>query len=340
MDAPGRGRALSEGHRDSAPGKGAPLILPDFVLGGAPKCGTGSVFGWLSEHPQLCGSTPKEPFYFMDSSNPLMDPSANVHRLGLEGWAQSFDNPLRQHGKLYFEGTTHLIYQETALSVLPGLPTRPKFIFLVRDPVDRVASSFNYTQWNLAQVTGRLTIDRYFEMLVSGDTSTLRHYIASEQSAYVLQRDLQYSNYWPYLCRWLEAVGPERMLVLQFERLVRDPLACMREICGFLGVSSDHFERDYEFVTRNATIRLASSGLHRWATRAARLVPAGHFKSTLRRAYYWAQQRNTVTSKVPPSARLCEQLRRQLEPGTSKLGETFRLDLDLWGSAAQALEKR
>jgi hypothetical protein len=270
----------------------------------------------------------------MDRGNPLIDPSANVHRLGLEGWGRSFGVRAREPGKLYFEGTTHLIYQETALSVLPGLPTRPKFIFLLRDPLERVASSFNYTQGNLAQVRANLTIERYFEMLVARDTRRLQQFVVSEQSAYVLQRDLQYSNYWPYLSRWLEVVGPQRMLVLQFERFIRQPLDSMREVCRFLEISPSYFEQGYEFSTRNATVHLASSRVHRWAQRVARVVPPGRVRRKLSRVYYWAQQRDTSTTKARPSAKLCEQLRQELEPGTRKLGETFDIDLALWGAPA------
>lgn len=312
------------------------MILPDFILGGAPKCGTGSLFGWLSDHPQLRGSTPKEPFYFMDRDNPLMDPKLNFHRLGLGGWSRVFGDDLRQPGKLYFEGTTHLIYQETALSVLPGLSTRPKFIFLLRDPLARVASSFNYTQGNLARVKGTLTLERYFELLAAGDTATLRRLVLSEQSAYVLQRDLQYSNYWLYLQRWLNVLGAERMLVLQFERLIRQPLECIREVCKFLEISPDYFESGYDFSTRNATVKFASSRVHRLAQRVACRMPPGRAKRVLSRVYYWAQLRERDPFTTRPSARWCDELRRELEPGTRKLEEAFAIDLALWDSITLA----
>jgi hypothetical protein len=265
-----------------------------------------------------------------------MDPNVNFHRLGLGGWSRAFAGDVRQPGKLYFEGTTHLIYQETALSVLPGLATRPKFIFLLRDPLARVASSFNYTQGNLAKVKGSLTLDRYMEMLAAGDTAALRRFVLSDQSAYVLQRDLQYSNYWLYLQRWLDALGPERMLVLQFERLTRHPLECMREVCEFLEISPDYFESGYDFATRNATVKFASSRVHRWAQRVAYRIPPGRGKRLLSRVYYWAQLRERDHFTARPSARWCEELRRELEPGTRKLGEAFAIDLALWDSAPRA----
>ena len=39
--------------------------LPDFLLIGAPKCGTSALHAALSRHPGLFLSTPKEPKFFL-----------------------------------------------------------------------------------------------------------------------------------------------------------------------------------------------------------------------------------------------------------------------------------
>lgn len=318
--------------------KESAVILPDFVLAGAPKCGTGSLFGWLADHPQLQGSNPKEPFYFMDPGNPLMAREANVHRLGLAGWSKAFATGTREAGKLYFEGTTHLIYQRTALSILPGLATRPKLIFLLRDPIERLISSFVYTQNNLAQVRSGFTLDQYLEMIAEGRLHELERFIFSRQSAFVLQRDLQYSNYWHYLEQWRGAVGSERMLVLQFEQLIAQPTAVMRRVCNFLEISASHFEDDYAYPAHNLTMRIANTSIHRWAQHWANLLPTGQFKQTLSRVYYRLQRRKPERMRSQPSPQLLEMLRERLGPNTLTLARQFDLDLRLWKSIAQAEE--
>ena len=45
-----------------APGGIAPF--PDFFVVGAPRCGTTALSRYLSQHPQVCFSKPKEPHYF------------------------------------------------------------------------------------------------------------------------------------------------------------------------------------------------------------------------------------------------------------------------------------
>src|SRR5881394_1202704 len=66
------------------------LCLPNAVIGGAPKCGTSSAFTWLLQHPQVCGSKPKETCYLLDADDPLCQPDANWHTHGLEGYAAYF----------------------------------------------------------------------------------------------------------------------------------------------------------------------------------------------------------------------------------------------------------
>jgi hypothetical protein len=46
------------------PDGAAKAVVPDFLILGAAKCGTTSLHGWLSEHPQVLMSSPKEPVYF------------------------------------------------------------------------------------------------------------------------------------------------------------------------------------------------------------------------------------------------------------------------------------
>src|SRR5688572_22585305 len=41
--------------------------LPNLVIAGVPKAGTTSLFSYLTQHPEVCGSDVKEPRYF----NPL-----------------------------------------------------------------------------------------------------------------------------------------------------------------------------------------------------------------------------------------------------------------------------
>jgi len=46
-------------------------MIPNLFIVGAPKCGTSSLFDWLIQHPDVRGSSIKEPFFFTDTTHPL-----------------------------------------------------------------------------------------------------------------------------------------------------------------------------------------------------------------------------------------------------------------------------
>ena len=46
------------------PKAAAKALLPHFLILGAAKCGTTSLYAWLDQHPQVLMSCPKEPVYF------------------------------------------------------------------------------------------------------------------------------------------------------------------------------------------------------------------------------------------------------------------------------------
>ena len=43
--------------------------LPNVIIAGAPKCGTSSLYFWLSAHPEVKASMVKETFFFADDVN-------------------------------------------------------------------------------------------------------------------------------------------------------------------------------------------------------------------------------------------------------------------------------
>src|SRR5688572_5812110 len=54
---------------------GLGMMLPNVIIAGAPKCGTSSLFRWLTDHPQVGGSTMKETYFFIDPESHMYDPA-------------------------------------------------------------------------------------------------------------------------------------------------------------------------------------------------------------------------------------------------------------------------
>ena len=95
-------------------------MLPNVVVAGAPKCGTSSLFAWLCDHPDVCGSQVKETRYLLDASSPLAR-SGSYERGGIQGYAAYFEHCAERATppRVIVEATPDYLYQETARQVLP-----------------------------------------------------------------------------------------------------------------------------------------------------------------------------------------------------------------------------
>ena len=108
---------------------------PDFVIVGAPKCGTTALYSTLRRHPALALSKIKEPYYFA-SDYPRrreMEKDAEYEAL----FAHAREGQLR--------GEASAIYLSSGPAIPAILERRPdaRFIAMVRDPVDMFVSWHN-----------------------------------------------------------------------------------------------------------------------------------------------------------------------------------------------------
>ena len=104
----------------------------DFIVPGFSKCGTTSLCKMLGAHPDIFIPEMKEPSYFAEN-----------YRLGWNWYLQSFTD--RKQEKLSGEGSTVYSSLEYAKLVCQRIePQFPKckFIFIVRNPIERLESSF------------------------------------------------------------------------------------------------------------------------------------------------------------------------------------------------------
>src|SRR5579863_2299196 len=108
---------------------------PDFVIVGAPKCGTTSLYATLKRHPQIFLSPAKEPHFFArDYPNRRdMQDVRDYNRLFVR--AKPFQ----------LRGEASVLYLSSQTAIADILQVRPdaKCIVLVRDPVQMYVSWHN-----------------------------------------------------------------------------------------------------------------------------------------------------------------------------------------------------
>jgi hypothetical protein len=112
--------------------------LPNLVVIGAQKCGTSGLHYILGTHPEISMSSPKELNFFIGERN---------WSRGVEWYREHFDPEAAVRGESSPNYTTyphHLGIPERMHGVVPDA----KLIFLVRDPLERIAAHWvhNYAK--------------------------------------------------------------------------------------------------------------------------------------------------------------------------------------------------
>ena len=225
--------------------------LPDFVIIGAARCGTTSLYAYLREHPQVFMSSEKETDYF--SLGDL--PSDEVPALAAPWRAKTraeYEAFFRDAGDAHAVGEaspTYLFYPRSAERLRHAIPDA-KLICVLRDPVERA-----YSHFALARKMGFET-ETDFEAAV-----------AREDERWRTDRSMRFtyaraSFYRDGLAEFFARFPRERILVLRFEDLSSDTAGTMRRVHAFVGV-------DPEFVAdvavRHNRSMLPKSGLVREA---------------------------------------------------------------------------
>lgn len=229
---------------------------PNLFVIGAQKSGTTSLHDFLASHPDIYMSEPKEPGFFT--------PEVGYYPTDRSWYLGLFDDA--GSARIIGESSTHYSKRPT----FEGVPERidsaidqPRFVYLMRDPVDRAISHY----WH---DVGKLHQHRPILAAIDAD------------SAYV-----HYSDYAMQLEPYLERFGSDAMFTLTFESLVASPTAVLHELLVWLGVDPEAVPLTLprSNVRPDDVQQLRGLGLlHRFARSAVWGTVAPLFPKAIRRA--------------------------------------------------------
>ncbi|MCF6430616.1 sulfotransferase [Leisingera sp. MMG026] len=274
---------------------------PDFIIGGAPKCGTTSLHFILDQHPAI--SLPQDEVHFFDADDPIAHPDfLSVQGGALQWWdprpgaqanqdwyAGRFPRPA-PGGLVGEDSTTYLMSELAARRIAAQLPDA-RLVFMLRHPVQRAYSQY----WHLIKTS---------RAAESFETAILRY-----------PHILLGSGYAAGLQRFISALGRDRVHVCLFEDFRADIQGCVDGVTHFLG--ADPMRVDPERAWFNRTRYPARPALHRMANRIGRHLVRGRYRqhmggsATLARRvenklhYWWfahVSPRFMTAGRPPPMA--------------------------------------
>jgi hypothetical protein len=206
---------------------GGPRALPDFLIIGAQRAGTTSLFRYLASHPSVEAAARKE-VHFFDLNWHRGEAWYRAH-FARRGHAGGVPSVIGEASPYYL---FHPLAPERVASLLPAV----RVIVMLRDPVSRAYSHYHHVR---AHGFEHLS----FEDALLAETERLRgeeerlvsdpcyRSFSHQHHSYVARGD-----YLPQLQRWASHVPPERTLVVVSEEFYADPDAEFRRVTRFLGV--------------------------------------------------------------------------------------------------------
>lgn len=204
------------------------MILPNFLIVGAAKCGTTSLANYLSQHPQVYMSSQKEPrfFAFEDELLNFQGPATGINQTSvtsLEGYQALFDS-VQQEIAIGEASTIYLYNQKAPLRIRHYIPSA-KLIAILRDPAERAYSAFTHLLRDGYETLDFVEGLAMEEMRILNNWPHLWHYTKSGFYAQQIQR-------------YLALFGREQLLICFYRDLFQNPFGLFKEICEFLGIDS------------------------------------------------------------------------------------------------------
>lgn len=212
---------------------------PTFLVAGAGRSGTTGIAEGLRGHPDVFVTKPKEPNYFgypgqrLDFQGPGDDQAVN------QASVTRLDDYLALYPSTGFtalgEGSVSTLYRfQDSIPEIQRVAPEARIVILLREPVERANSAFDYLTNQLREPCGSLleaVADE--DRRVAENWDHLWHYT-------------RMSRYADSVAAFQAAFGPEQVGIWFYDEIEADYAATLRQILRFVGTSEVAGEVDRE----------------------------------------------------------------------------------------------
>jgi hypothetical protein len=208
-------------------------VLPDYIIIGAMKCGTTSMYNYLVQHPNVRQAAKKE-VHFFDWE----------YQKGLTFYRSQFPTRIYKEGMRIFRNhhflcgeasPYYLFHPHVARRVAHDLPD-VKLIAILRNPVDRAYS--HYWHWkreNIEQLSFEEAVKSEPERL-AGELDKMLKDEFYESYNYGYYSYLARGLYYEQLKKWRSYFPEEQFIVIGFEEFHTKPLEIYKRVTRFLNL--------------------------------------------------------------------------------------------------------
>ncbi|GGL35135.1 deacetylase sulfotransferase [Phycicoccus endophyticus] len=218
-------------------------VRPDFVLAGAQRCGTTSLFRALMAHPQVVRPSFHKGVNYFDV-NYERGPAWYGGHFPLRSAVSV--RTARAGGPCVFEASGYYLYHPLAIERLVRELPQVKVVVMLRDPVERAFSAWKHES---ARGFETESFERALELepeRLAGEEERIRSDPAYQSFAHRHQSYLHRGHYADQLDRASAVLPREQLHVIESADFFGEPEGTFLELTDFLGISRTlppHFDR-------------------------------------------------------------------------------------------------
>lgn len=212
------------------------MKMPNFLIIGAAKAGTTSLYEYLKQHPQVYMSPVKETNFFA-----LEGETLDFRGPGDHVWISSFSITKIEDYLNLFQGVENQVaigevsplylYSPKAPERIQHYTPDTKLVAILRNPVERA-----YSQFLMFVRDGREPLSDFAEALEQEETRMRNHWEWAWQY-------IRVGFYYVQLNRYFNTFDLQQIRVYLFEDFLTNPVCMLKDIFQFLGVD-DSFVPD------------------------------------------------------------------------------------------------
>ena len=293
-------------------------IKPNFIIIGAMKAATTSLYTYLKQHPEVFMTAKKEPKFFNNF---------NIHsKSKLQGKGFNKITTLEQYLALFQNATNELavgeaspsyIFDKNCHSLIKQILPNAKIIAIIRQPIERAYSNFLHAK----RAEHEFEID--FEKAFSENDSVLQ---TGNKKHFYLEKGF----YSIQLKRYFDVFPKEQIKVILFEDIIKNPKGITQEVFEFLGVDSSFIPN----TSKKANVSGVPKGYLGWTVMKLRknnLIPDIEFSKVLPRFLVELILKTVYSKPKKMNKELVKKLTRKyyLED-IKKLEKLINQDLSTW----------
>ena len=291
--------------------------LPNFLIIGAAKSGTTSLYDYLNQHPQVYMSPVKEPRFFALEGEKLnfQNPDQAINETSIttfSDYCSLFDNVT--HETAIGEASPLYLYSPKAVERIAHCLPEAKLIAILRNPVDRAYSCYKHL----------IALERFsFAEALEQEDKRI------QQNWAHLWHYRQGGYYYLQLKRYFDKFSPEQIKVYLFDDLKAEPAKLLEDVYSFIGVDSSFIpDLTFKNVSNNPKVKSLqniTNGHSFLRSVAQQVIPYSIRKNIAEKIRQWNSKEFTP---MPQDTK--EQLVEGYKQDILKLQELIDRDLSHW----------